>query len=319
MEKQASASSTETRNPARSRRHAIALMLGASRWLSAAPDDNGALAPLRVAISQSLVSSVNLNDARTAFVVWWEHLARQMNITADSAGPIFETTAQILNRVRTQQVDAVAINILEYRQMADFLDASEVVAAGDDTRTHYLLLVKRESGIQKLADLRGRKLLQQNSSRMCLAPAWLSVLLEEADLERSERFFGPVTTDPNPSRVVLPVFFGQAEACLVEGKSFLTMCELNPQLSEDLSALTASARMTVTFYVFRKNYHSQYRERLIEALSTLDESAAGRQLMTMFQFESLAVRDASCLDPALALIEASDRIGGRPGARDRKG
>ena len=127
MGKREPASATENRSAANSRRHAIAMMLGASHWLSAAPNENGADGPLRLAISQSLVADVNLNDARAAFVVWMEHLARKMRLSVEYNPAVFDTTPEILSRVRAGGVDAVAINILEYRQIADFLDASEVV------------------------------------------------------------------------------------------------------------------------------------------------------------------------------------------------
>jgi hypothetical protein len=97
------------------------------------------------------------------------------------------------------------------------------------------------------------------------------------------------------------------------------MCELNPQVSKDLTVLASSPTMLLCFYVFRKNYRGVSRESFAKVYSNLLSSAAGRQLATLFQFESLSVRDASCLSPALAVLEKADRVRGRPGTGDRKG
>src|ERR1035441_10793653 len=83
-------------------------------------------------------------------------------------------------------------------------------------------------------------------------------------------------------RVVLPVFFGQSDACLTSKRSFDTMCELNPQVGKDLIVIASSPVMVVTFYIFHKNYHGVSRERFARVYSEVSTSAAGRQLATLF-------------------------------------
>ena len=97
------------------------------------------------------------------------------------------------------------------------------------------------------------------------------------------------------------------------------MCELNPQVSRDLRVLASSPAMVVDFYIFRKNYDSAHREKVIRAMSSLHSSAAGRQLATLFQFDVLAVRDASCLASALGVLETAERARGRRDPRGAKG
>jgi hypothetical protein len=83
--------------------------------------------------------------------------------------------------------------------------------------------------------------------------------------------------------------------------------------------VASSPAMVVSFYIFRKNYQSVNRERLIRAFLSLRASASGGQLASLFQFDELTVRDASCLTPALAVLDAADRARGRRGAGGRKG
>jgi|ERR1035438_7810162 phosphonate transport system substrate-binding protein len=316
MEKDNPAPVSETRGVASSRRHTLALMLGASGWLSAAPATDGA--PLRFGISESVVGEVNLNDARVAMQIWVKRMTQEVNLVIDPK--LFLPPQEFLERARKGQLDALAMNVIEYRQIAELMDASQIVTSPDASGLEqYLILVKRDSGIRHLGDLKGRRLCTLKTPRTCVAPIWLFTLLEEGHHGPAEQFFSSVVTDSKFARVVLPVFFGQADACVTTKRGFETMCELNPQVSRDLTAISSSPPMVVSFYVFRKNYQGVNREKLIKAFSSLRSGPAGGQLATLFQMEELTVRDVSCLASALRILDAAERARSRRGAGDRKG
>lgn len=319
MEKTTARQSAQTSAAAPSRRRALALTLAAMRWLPGVLAAASADAPVRLAISESLVTDVNLNDARAAMLIWLKRMMADLNVVIEFNPKIFDTTEEILQRARRGQLDTVALNVVEYRQIADVLDPSQIIAeAGAPGLGQYVLLAKRSGGIQKLGDLRGRRLCLLKAPKMCVANAWLSAILEEAHLGGSDQFFGSVITETKASRVVLPVYFGQADACLTSKRSFDTMCELNPQIAKGLTVIASSPAMVVTFYVFHKNYHGVSRERFAKVYSALPSSAAGRQVATLFQFENLVPKDIGCLADALSLLQKWDRVRGRPGAANRK-
>jgi ABC-type phosphate/phosphonate transport system substrate-binding protein len=301
----------------RSRRQALALMAGAGFALPQ-PAAAAEGTPVRMAISESVVGEVNLNDARVAMRIWVSRMTQDLNLLIDPK--LLATTQEIVDRMRKGQLDAVALNIIEYRLIAELLDASQIVsAAGSAGLEQYVILVKQNTGIRQVADLKGRRLCTLKAPKMCVAPAWLATVLEDGHCGPAEQFFGSVTTDAKFSRVVLPVFFGQSDACLTSKRGFDTMCELNPQVSRDLKTLVSSPPMVVEFYIFRRNYQSAYREKVIRAISKLHSTASGQQLATLFQFNQLAVRDGSCLSNALSVLERADRVRGRQGAGSRKG
>ncbi|MGC4052304.1 MAG: PhnD/SsuA/transferrin family substrate-binding protein [Paludibaculum sp.] len=276
--------------------------------------------PLRLAVSESLVMDVNTNDASAAMSIWVKRIAQEMNIAVDYNPKAFDTTQEILNRARKGLLDAVALNVLEYRQVAENLDSTQIVAEGGLAGPEqYLLLVKLSSGIHKAADLRGLRLMMLRNPRMCVAGSWLSTIVENAHSGPVEKFFGSLNTDSKVGRVVLPVFFGQADACIATKRGFESMCELNPQVGRELKAIAVSPGMVVNGYMFRKNYQSVYRDRFVKALSGLRSTVAGRQLATLFQFDELTLRDAGCFATALGVLEAADRINSRHGSGARKG
>ena len=309
----------ETSGAISSRRQALGAMLGAWASLPGGLGTAGAEAPLRLAISESLVTDVNVNDARAAMLVWIRRMENDFNVTVEIDPKGFNTTEEILRRARNGQFDCVALNVIEYRQIADVLDPSQILGEADATGLErYVLLATRSSGIQRLGELKGRRLCMLKAPKMCVATAWLATILDAGHYGPSEQFFASVNVETKATRVVLPVFFGQAEACLTSKRSFDTMCELNPQVAKDLTVIASSPAMVMTFYIFQKNYHGASRERFAKVCSDLPTSANGRQLAALFQFESLGVKDIGCLAPALAVLERAERGRSRPGAGSGK-
>ncbi|QOY89607.1 phosphate/phosphite/phosphonate ABC transporter substrate-binding protein [Paludibaculum fermentans] len=301
-----------------SRRRAISLALGAN------PTFSGVLAlsqdgvPVRLALSESVVGDVNLNDARAAMKVWISLITKELNVLIDPK--LFSTTQEIYDRMHHGDLDAVALNILEYRQIADLLDSTQIVAAGGPAGLEqYLILVKKGGGFRQLSDLKGKRFCTLKSPRMCLAADWLATMLEEGHRGPADQFFSSMSVDAKFSRVVLPVFFGQSDACLTSKRGFETMCELNPQVARDLRVIASSPQMVLSFYIFRKNYQGLNRQKVIKAISGLRNTTAGQQLATLFQFDELTLRDAGCLTSALAILDAADRVRAQRGSAARKG
>lgn len=151
---------------------------------------------------------------------------------------------EIQDRVRKGQVDAVALSINEYRAIAEFLDSSQIItSAGVAGQDQYVILAHRNSGIRQLGDLKGRRLSMYRNPKMYVASVWLYTILEEGHYSPAEQFFACMASDVKLARVVLPVFFGQADACLTTRLGFETMCELNPQVARDLKEVVSSPLM----------------------------------------------------------------------------
>jgi phosphonate transport system substrate-binding protein len=274
--------------------------------------------PIRLAISETMVTDVNLSDARIAMETWLKRIQADLAVTLQYDARVFVTTEEIVSRIRTGQLDAAALNVVEYRSIAEMLDPTDLlVGSGTSGPDNYLLLVRRDSAFKKVANLRGSRLTLLTSPKMCAARAWLATLLDEAQCPPAEEFFAAMTPDTKVSRVLLPVFFHQTESCLVSKRGFETMCELNPQVEKELTPIAISPVLVTCFYAFRKNYRGSGREKIVNLHKTLLSGAAGRQLAMLFQFDELTVRDASCLASGLSILDRAERIRSKtaPGGR----
>jgi ABC-type phosphate/phosphonate transport system substrate-binding protein len=263
---------------------------------------------VRLAVSENVVVGVNLNDARAALAVWTEELLKTIDIKMDMAPnqDWVMPSDRLLEAIRGGKVDLVCLTVQEYRKVAPFVDTARVLTddyGGDE----FLLVVRAGSGIVNLGDLRGRSLNMWESPSTSLAEPWLTVSLGKNGLESPAQLLGHIARNTKLSQVVLPVFFGQADACVVTRRGLDTMVELNPQLAQKLKVLMASPKMEGTFFACRKDCSESFKKVLFDGLIGSKSSPPARQIALLFQSSSFTARNADCLLPAIALLDAYER------------
>jgi phosphonate transport system substrate-binding protein len=288
----------------------LCLVAGGAAQLTAGSDvsTRTGVSPLRMAVSEKVVCGVNLSDARAAMAVWIQELLKttdlKMALAPDQNWVM--PSDQLLAAIRGGTLDMFCITAAEYRQVTPYVDTSQIVT--DDYGGEELLLVVRDgSGIVNLAGLRGRSLTLLESPSTSLAEPWLAVSLWREGLESPEKLLSHMTTNTKLSQVVLPLFFGQADACVVTRRGLDTMIELNPQVSQKLKVLLASPKMESAFFAWRKDYPASLKKPIFDRLVELKSSPTTYQMLTLFQSPGYAVRDADCLIPANSVLDAYER------------
>jgi ABC-type phosphate/phosphonate transport system substrate-binding protein len=267
----------------------------------------------RVAVSTSTVDGVNDNDARAAIKMWGDTFMKMAGLEGINDQTVLSGPDQLLQEVRGGLVDAFSITAPEYPPMAPYVDHALVI--GDEVEMgqgdEYFLLVHQESGIQSIADLRGRNMIVQKGAKTCLARIWLETLASGSGLGTADELLGRITAETKPAMVVLPVFFRRADAGVVTQAEFAAMCELNPQLGRKLRVLAVSPKVIHSFLVFHRDCPPLFKARLKTAMLGIHESASGRQILTLWQCRRLVAADTSVLRGTLELMASYDRIRAR--------
>ena len=217
-----------------------------------------------------------------------------------------QLAAELQAALRAATIDGAAVTTEEYLSLEPDLQSTNLFMSfiGGQYTEEYLLLVRADSGISDLGGLSGRKLILFDNPRASLAPLWLEVILAENKLGPPTDHFGKLLTAGKLAKVVLPVFFHQQDACIVTRRGFETMCELNPQVRTQLRVILTSPKLVPAVGFIRPSYHSPLRESLLAALQGLETSAAGTQVLTLFQSDELREAPASLLDSARDLLAA---------------
>jgi phosphonate transport system substrate-binding protein len=270
----------------------------------------------RLGFSHSLFTDVNENDAEAAVKVWGQTIAKERGISTETASHIFQDTPELLKALQSKSVDAVGISMVEYAELSQAVRFNPIFVTYNSgrTREQYLLLVHRDSKLERLADLRGRSLVFHLNSRACLAQPWLDTLLLQEDGLPAAGWFGKITRSPKLAQVILPVFFHRIDVCVATRTEYETMCELNPQIGQQLKILARSPEVVASAFCFRADYAPAFKEQLFVALRDLHKSPAGLQVLTLFQSERIEDQPASCLDSALGLLAQQAQLTDRFGA-----
>jgi ABC-type phosphate/phosphonate transport system substrate-binding protein len=274
---------------------------------------------LHAAFTQHAFNGVNRADAEAAFKV----ITRTMGV---KRGYDVAVTVRMFERVPEldAELEAGAINLLvldtwTYLELntAGRLEPAFVSSDASEVAKQQLLLTRRDSGLHALAALRGKTLNVQSASNANLGVHWLQTVCGEQNLGAPADFFGPMEYLAKPSSVVLPVFFGRTDACLVDSTSLALMAELNPQVGRNLQVIASSEPMVDSVVCLSESGWSspQFRRDLREVLGELHLEPAGQQILTLFRSGRLMPFEERHLDTVRKLRAHATAVdGGDPNA-----
>jgi ABC-type phosphate/phosphonate transport system substrate-binding protein len=266
--------------------------------------------PFRLAFSSSMFTEVNESDARAAMKIWIMTVAEERGLWVDPEPFIAGNIDELARVCRSPRIDGCAVILPEYARLSREIDFSHfAVGISNGAFTEeYLLLTRRDSGLERIEQLRGRRVAVLHNPRMSLALIWLDTLMLEAGLDPADAWFGETVLKKSPAHTALPVFFSKIDACLMTRSSFEMMAELNPQLQEQLHAMAASPPFVPSGFAYRMDASDSFLPLMIEAMEQLRESPAGLQILQLVQAERIESHPISVLDPSLELLERHGRL-----------
>ncbi len=266
--------------------------------------------PIHIGFSSAIFSDINRNDILATTRTWGETFFSANDISALPETKVFDGIAEIRSALVGGDLDFVSLTTNGYARLLEVLGGDVVMISwvSGSITTEYLLLVRRDNGVDAPEGLRDSDLRLLGSYRASLAKAWLDVLLLRKGLGRTDRFFAAIEINTKISKVVLPVFFGQADACVVTRHGFDTMAELNPQIGEKLKAIAVSPPLIPSLSAFGLKADPEIREKASREMAKWYLTPAGQQCMTIFQSDRIEARPVSIMAPSLALVAEHRRL-----------
>lgn len=271
---------------------------------------DGSDSVFRFVLSSRMFSEVRIEDAKAAMKVWILTVAGVRHIPIDPEPGIFDSLEEMIRASRDNPVDGYNVTTEEcWRLSREIkLDRLAVAVHNGQVTEAYVLLARRDRQIKSIDDLYGRSLRVLENPRMSLAMIWLDSLLLRKGSKSSALFCGNVISSCKLTQVVLPVFFGQSDACLVTRRGFQTMSELNPQVEKQLQVIAASPEMVPNVFAFRSDYISPFREQILSEMTRLSETPAGQQILTLIQADRVEERPMTCLASAYELLSTYNSL-----------
>ncbi len=262
-------------------------------------------------LTRSIFGEINKNDALAAIKVWTSEIVAIEGISIAPRPRLFSDIRNLEAALENKTIDGVAITVPEYAKVVPYLK-QDFFLLGSRHKSYteeYILLVHRENPASDIGDLAGHTLLElQANATTSLTKIWLDVELGRAGLPKADIFFSNLTRVNNLNRAVLPVFFQKADACLVTRNGFDTMAELNPQLSKQLKVLATSEPYVPMLFAFRNDYDADFKRALEKRFDNWPNTPVGRQLLNIFQVDSLTRQPAGCIDKTLELLRKYQQL-----------
>jgi ABC-type phosphate/phosphonate transport system substrate-binding protein len=246
---------------------------------------------IRIAFSNSTISDANLKDAKLAMEIWSKSLAAKMGFEYRTEVKFFKDLATLHGAVKSGEVDFVQFDSFDYVRWPH-RNIVEPILVGDKNGTpleKFYIIVHKESGIRSLAMLKNRKIIIERGNKAGIPLIWFDTALLREGLPLARRFCSSVHLEDNPSRSVLPVYFRQADACVVTDRAYNTMSELNPGFSSKLAILLESPAFIIGFFCARKGTDEYMRQSFIESGLSLEKEVEGRQILTLFRLDRVSL------------------------------
>ncbi|TVQ96621.1 MAG: hypothetical protein EA399_15500 [Desulfovibrionales bacterium] len=260
---------------------------------------------------------MNRVDVEAAF----KTLARTVGITrgydVETSFIKIDTPQQIMGLSSSEGPGLIAIDTWSYLELADedWLEPLFVPADRGRVDKQFLLIVNQDKNYTDIATLRGMTLNQLAVTNTSLMDHWLENILLSRDLGKPEDFFAMIRQYSDPLSAVLPVFFGQVDAALIDKAGFNLMIELNPQLQVLQPLAVSDPLVNAVLCLNRSGWQPEaFRMVLLEELENLHASPAGQQILTLFKIDRLVPFQPEFLDTVrklrgMATPESQDRSG----------
>ena len=248
-----------------------------------------AIDKIRLGFSVNAFVNIPKNDMKIAVQVLAKKVAGKTFGSVDSR--IYDSISDLENDLKAKKLDGLAITPDEfiYLKPRASIEPAMLTVAGNSHEIELLLLVRRDSGIDGVKDLKGRviTLPLRNAQYGAIYRIWVeSLVMKEGGA--IDTFFSSITEADSVSKAIMPVFFKKVAACVVTKQAFDVSSELNPQLSRDLKVIAQIGKLAGGIIVFRKDLSSASKEKMRQGLLDLEKDHEGRQLLMLFHLTGLA-------------------------------
>lgn len=250
---------------------------------------NDARRLVRLGFAVNTVSGADPRDFKYGVQVMLDRLIEEHFSNLKVKTEVFPDLQTTFRMIQTQGVDFLYLTTLDYLRIRDQVHLEPVMttSTGQEATDRYVLITSRQKPFRDLADLRNARLRIERGGTGDIARLWLESRVKASGLLSAETLFQRIQTVDKASHAVLPVFFGQADACVVSRAAFETVVELNPQLGEQLFVLAESPGYLSTLVCAVQEIESLPTEVIFGFSEFLENDDEGKQLLLLIRSDRL--------------------------------
>ncbi|MCU7812492.1 MAG: phosphate/phosphite/phosphonate ABC transporter substrate-binding protein [Candidatus Thiodiazotropha sp. (ex Notomyrtea botanica)] len=249
--------------------------------------------------SAESIYDTSITDAEIVFTLVFNEVIKNSNERFKLK--IVATDQDLATNLISGQLDAIFTNTLHYLKLEEFLNptACYVVQHGPELKSHYYLLVRRDSGIEHLSQLKNKKISIPYGH--AVGQRFLDVELLKDNLPVSEIFFSDIRKTRESNSSVINLFFGKVDAALITDFSFKVASELNPQIEKELSVIERSGPFVYQIVALRHDFPQSRVNKIEPHVLNINKSPRLVELFKTFRMNSLQKADSETLKEVRSL------------------
>lgn len=210
----------------------------------------------------------------------------------------FDSSDELAEAIEKNQVNAFFGSPVEFLKTESYFLENPIASGiiGNQLKSRILLVVRAESEIKSLAQLRGKKLSIQKSIANDLGGLYLETLLLENKLPLIKNFFLDTQSSETSNRALVDLFFKKVDATLLSENYFQIAVELNPQLLLQTRILVASEPYLIFVAALRKGTPPQEVDGIKNSLLNVNKTAKGKSILNLMKvqgFKEISLNDLS--------------------------
>lgn len=242
---------------------------------------------LRFGAIQGIYPNVDRNDGRLALELLMQKTihknAYPYGVKLSFIDPQTDIPAAI-ERGGYHFVTLSSIDYFKYHQTV-VLDPILIPSKIEQPTEQLLFLVAKDQDLSTIAKKEGRSLIIETGSSGDLSRLWLDTLLQGNGYPDSKRYFTNIRRVSKPGRAIIPVFFGQADACIITRHALKVIKELNPQMDQRVKILFQSEGLVRLMICSTDKPSQKAVATLIRETTVMDKNPDTRQAMTILQMK----------------------------------
>ncbi|MEW8034160.1 MAG: PhnD/SsuA/transferrin family substrate-binding protein [Candidatus Thiodiazotropha endolucinida] len=258
----------------------IGLIMLAS--LSAVADNHNIM---RVGGSAESIYDSRITDVEILFTVLFNEMFKDQN--EEFKIKIYDTDQALTKELAAGNLDAVFMDTVLYLDNFEYLhpEIAFAVQHGQSIKPKYILLVRRNSGIDSLHELENKKIIIPSGH--AVGKRFLDVELMHAGLPVSNDHFSEIRQTKESNTAIIKLFFNQVDAALVTDFSYEVASELNLQIPQSLEIIETSPPFIHMVISVRKDFPRHRVEKIFPYLENLEEIPRLQHLRKSFRFQGL--------------------------------
>lgn len=244
------------------------------------------------------IREASMADLKISLGVWVDEIAKPYGVRINAT--TYDDMAAMRRALEREDLNFINAPGMELAEIFKPEDIRQGYA-----RRHFgideglVLVVANTSGLSRFADLSGKRLSYLSSDRLT------EYFMETQCLKtagRNCRDFLSMKEEKRDIQSVYNVFFGRADAALVNLSTLRTAEELNPQVRQRLKVILEWKAKAVYFGMMTRHTDERFRGQILRSAAGAMKTVRGRQLLELFRTDYLEPVDADALQPYWALL-----------------